>query len=269
RSATAGAEQALRLVRHEARQPFVRVGGGREPLVRFVLVRLQHDEHWLLRVNHHLIADAWSWTVYFRELALLYEAKRRGEAAPLPACESLQYGDYAAWQRRALDPAGPWYRATVDWWCDLLADTPPPRPLPFSRPNRLRRAAPAAGILVWGLEPALSQRLAQVARAHGVTYYMVRLAALSALLAAHAGQPALILGAYVTQRSRIALQNMCGYFAHLVPLRLPWDPTQPFHRWLTTVRTMVSDSQAHSAIPYEQLCEAVRQRSLAPPHIHA
>src|SRR5262249_6896002 len=134
------------------------------------------------------------------------------------------------------------------------------RPTRSDLPQRLCHAAPTDGILVWRLEPALSQRLAQVARTHGATYYVLRLAALSALLAAHAGQPAIVLGTYVTQRSRIELQNMCGYFANLVPLRLPWDPTLPFHRWLATVRTTVSDIQAHGALPYEQLCEAVRQR---------
>jgi non-ribosomal peptide synthetase component F len=122
---------------------------------------------------------------------------------------------------------------------------------------------------VWGLEPALSERLAQVARTHGATYYVVRLAVFSALLAAHPGQPAVVLGTYVAQRSRIELQNMCGSFAHLVPLRLPWDPTQPFHRWLATVRMLVGDIQAHGALPYEQLCEAMRQRGVTPPAIHA
>jgi hypothetical protein len=98
---------------------------------------------------------------------------------------------------------------------------------------------------------------------------MVRLAALSALLAAHAGQPAVVLGTYVTQRSRLEWQHMFGYFAQLVPLQLPWDPTQPFHRWLATVRTRVSAMQAHSGLPYEQVCEAVRQRGLTPPAIRA
>src|SRR5262249_29389820 len=186
-SASDAAEQAMHLLHTEARRPFALAGGGRELLLRFVLVRIRHDEHWLLRVNHHLIADGWSWTVYFRELAMLYEAKLRGEAAPLPAYEPLQYGDYAAWQRRALDPAGPRYRATVDWWSDLLANAPQPLPLPFSRPQRLCQAAPADGFFWWGLDPVLSQRLAQVARAHGVTYYTIRLAAFGALLAAHAG----------------------------------------------------------------------------------
>ena len=62
---------------------------------------------------------------------------------------------------------------------------------------------------------------------------------------------------------------MFGYFANLVPLQLPWDPTQPFHRWLATVRTLVGDMQAHSMMPYEQLCDAVRQRGVTPPAIHA
>ena len=133
-------------------------------MLRFTLARIREDEHWLQRVNHHIISDAWSWKVYFHELALVYEAKLRGEAPPLPEFEPLQYGDYAAWQRQALHPGGPAFQETVEWWSRRFSDPLRQRELPFRRFWRSRRASPADGLIWWGVDPAISRRLDQVGR---------------------------------------------------------------------------------------------------------
>ena len=177
-------DRATHFFREEARRPF---NLKQLPLLRFTLARIREDEHWLQRVNHHIISDAWSWKVYFHELALVYEAKLRGEAPPLPEFEPLQYGDYAAWQRQALHPGGPAFQETVEWWSRRFSDPLRQRELPFRRFWRSRRASPADGLIWWGVDPAISRRLDQVGREAGATYYLVRLAAFVALLAAKAG----------------------------------------------------------------------------------
>ena len=54
----------------------------RGPLLRFVIVRLRHNEYQLLRTSHHIIADNISWAMYFQQLAELYRARTRGEPPP-------------------------------------------------------------------------------------------------------------------------------------------------------------------------------------------
>ena len=39
------------------------------PLLQFSLIRLRDNEHWLLRVSHHILSDNVSWELYFSELA--------------------------------------------------------------------------------------------------------------------------------------------------------------------------------------------------------
>jgi hypothetical protein len=80
-----------------------------------MLVRIRENEHWLLRVSHHIISDAWSWKVYFRELALVYEAKWRDQAVPLPEFEPLQYCDYAAQQRHIIHQEETAYQEMLAW----------------------------------------------------------------------------------------------------------------------------------------------------------
>ena len=50
------------------------------PLTRFLLVRIRENEHWLLRICHHILWDAWSSKVLLKELAQLYGAKFDGVA---------------------------------------------------------------------------------------------------------------------------------------------------------------------------------------------
>jgi amino acid adenylation domain-containing protein len=228
------------------------------PLLRFALVRLRPDEHWLLRTNHHIISDAWSWTIYFRELAQVYEAKLAGSAPPLPEFEPLQYADYAVWQRALLRRDGPRYRQTLDWWRQFLAGAPRSLRLPGRRLWRARRVDPAAGQLAIALDPALLRAQAELERAENTTTYIIGLAAFSAVLARAANASDLVLGTHMTHRNRVETQNMFGFFANVVMLRLRCDPSLTFREWIRHVRRTAGEVQARSEIPYEPLCEELR-----------
>jgi len=70
-------------------------------LLRATLLRLSADEHMLLLTMHHIISDGWSLGVLVREVGALYRAFSEGLASPLPEL-SIQYADYALWQREQL-----------------------------------------------------------------------------------------------------------------------------------------------------------------------
>src|SRR4029078_6284854 len=85
----------------------------REPGFRVALARLASDDHVLLLLTHHIVSDAWSYGVLMSELNALYAAETRGVAhglAPL----TLQFGDFAAWQRATLQ--GERLEARVAYW---------------------------------------------------------------------------------------------------------------------------------------------------------
>ena len=71
------------------------------PLFRGRLIRIADDDHVLGLVMHHVVSDEWSAGVLHRELSVLYDAFRRGEPSPLPPL-TVQYADFAAWQREWL-----------------------------------------------------------------------------------------------------------------------------------------------------------------------
>ena len=81
-------KEALRLATAEARAPFDLARG---PLMRAGLVRLS-DEFILLLTLHHIVSDAWSMGVLFRELSQLYEAFRAGAALAPPSSADPVFG---------------------------------------------------------------------------------------------------------------------------------------------------------------------------------
>lgn len=235
------------------------------PLMIFCLARLGPEEHWLCRINHHILSDAWSWQVFFRELALVYEAKLRNVAPPLPDFEPLQYPDYAAWQRRVLNPGAPAYQEAVRWWAELWRDRPRPVRLPFQRLWQRRQAVASEGWIWWGIDREVSARLDQIGRCEGATFYVVRLAAFIASLARESGQPDLVVGSYMTNRHRLETQNMFGFFGNMAALRWRFEGAQTFRAWMAKVNRIVGDARARSFVPHEQLRSELRARGLKPP----
>ena len=97
----------------------------RGPLLRGALLRTGDAHHQLLLAFHHIVFDGWSVGVLESELTALYEAYTRDAAPTLPA-PTLQYADFAAWQREWL--TGPALESQLAYWTKQLEG-----PLPRSR----------------------------------------------------------------------------------------------------------------------------------------
>ncbi len=67
-----------------------------------------------------------------KELSTLYQAYRQGEPDPLPAL-SLQYADYAVWQRQWLQ--GDRQQQQLQYWVEQLRGAPELVSLPTDRPR--------------------------------------------------------------------------------------------------------------------------------------
>ncbi|MGP3070767.1 condensation domain-containing protein, partial [Serratia nevei] len=121
--------QARQLAQRLTEAPFDLTQG---PLVRAALIRLADEEHLFLLTCHHIVSDGWSTGILLRELGALYGAFRRSDVDPLPPL-TLQYPDYAAWQRRYLTPER--LAAQAQYWRETLSDAPALLTLPTDRPR--------------------------------------------------------------------------------------------------------------------------------------
>ena len=92
-------------------------------------------EHLLLVTLHHIAADAWSMTLLANEVAVFYQAEigRAGHTTDALPPLSVQYADFAHWQRQRLQ--GPVLDAHLTYWKQRLGVNPPVLKLPTDRPR--------------------------------------------------------------------------------------------------------------------------------------
>ncbi len=239
------------------------------PLQRFTLIKIKENEHWLLRLFHHILSDAQSRELYFEALAELYEALVRDAGPAVSNFEPLQYADYAYWQRQSFRAETQSYQNLLSWWKKALSDPLPAFDLSIRRTALAEDADWSEGIIDSKISVEASQRLIQIASQQNATHFQLGLAILLASLAARTGQRDLVVGTYVSNRKRLELQRMFGDFSNLVALRFFCDLEMTFREWAVAVRDKVNETVAYSELPYEELRRSFQCDGMSAPEIRA
>ena len=234
---------AQRRIKEEAQRPF---DLAQDPLLRCVLLRLGRRDHLLLLTMHHIITDGSSLDILFRELAAHYTSRRT------PGRRTIQYADFAVWQRKWFD--GEMLEAQLGYWKEQLAGAPLTLSLPTDRPRPPVQSYRGA-IRSLALDESTTASLRALARAEGVTLFMLLLAAFQALLQRYTGQEDFIVGSPVANRNRSELEEMIGLFANTLALRADLSGNPTFRALLQRVRETTLDAFAHQDLPFEKLIE--------------
>ncbi len=236
------AREAERIADEEARRPFDLARG---PLLRTLLIRLSAKEHRLLLLMHHIVSDDWSLTVMMRELAALYQG------LSLPPL-TVQYGDFAAWQRRWL--SGPVLERRLGWWRETLRPPLPVLELPTDRPRPAQRSFRGARLRTV-IPRDRVEALAAVGQRGEAWLFVSLLAAFDALLYRYTGSPDVLVGAPIANRNRVELEGLVGFFVNTLVLRGQVDGDKGFLDLLGRVRRMLLGAYEHQDLPFERLVE--------------
>ncbi|WP_354676164.1 amino acid adenylation domain-containing protein [Pseudomonas syringae] len=251
-------EPALqRIVREEAAQPFDLLD---DLPIRGRLLCLAEDRHVLLLTLHHIVADGWSLGVFTRELTALYRAFSEGLEDPL-APLSLQYADYALWQRNWLD--GERMSRQSDFWHQALTGAPALLTLPTDRPRPARQDYSGASVAV-RLDPRLCDDLKTCCQRHGVTPFMLFMGAWAVLLARLSGQSEVVIGMPVANRRHSEVEGLIGLFVNTLAVRIDTSAEPDVSTLLARIKSQVIQAQEHQDLPFEQVVERLKPpRSLA------
>lgn len=233
----------------------------RGPLIRTHLVRLAERSHLLLIAMPGIIEDGWSLGVLVNELATLYDAFSAGRASPL-APLSIQYADFADWQRRWRSCAD--IVAQLTYWEEQLHD-----PLPVMRLTKGRRKKKIDDFTTAWRPVAFPAKLSEAAKEfsqrEGVTLFMTLMAALKALLHRYTGASDLRVATDVANRNRPQTEGLIGPIANTVIVRtsLRGDPSA--REVLRRVRATTLGALANQDIPFEAVVDALeRDRATDP-----
>ncbi|GAX45461.1 amino acid adenylation [Tolypothrix sp. NIES-4075] len=251
------ADEIQQIVTKEIHQPFdLSVA----PLLRVILLRQEAESHLLVLTMHHIITDAWSMEVFFKELGFIYDAFIKKQPNPLPEL-AIQYADFATWQRQCFTQEV--QQKQLEYWKQQLADAPPLLKLPTDYPRPAVQTF-SGSTSRFQLEKDLTSQLVTLSQKSGVTLFMTLLAAYTVLLHRYSSQDDICIGSPFANRDRQELESLIGFFANTLVLRTNLAGNPSFHELIGRIREITMEAYTHQDLPFEMLVEALQpQRDLS------
>jgi amino acid adenylation domain-containing protein len=239
----------LQLALEESATPFLDLST--PPLLRVTLVTLGHKEYALLITMHHIVTDGWSLNVLTRDLSHFYRVRSGAQPKPLPAL-SIQYADFAGWQRETL--RGETLENQLQYWRSHLKGAPPMLSLPTDH------ARPAiqqfrGKTYRFDLSRPTRDALNALALEENATLFMALLSGFAVVLSRHSGQQDLVIGSPIANRQHSDLSELLGFFVNTLALRLDLSGQPTFRDLLRRTRRVALDAYAHQDLPFERLVD--------------
>ncbi|GAA5133568.1 hypothetical protein GCM10023320_59940 [Pseudonocardia adelaidensis] len=202
------------------------------PLLRYTLVTLADDRHRLVQTMHHLLADGWSYPLMFDDVMAAYRQLVRTRRADLPV-PAVTFADHVA-RLAARDPA-----ASREVWVEALAGVDGPTKL-IDAPRGADVSSHAD--VQHELSAQVSARLADRARAAGVTLSTVLHGAWGLVLGRTLGRERVVFGSTVSGRAENAagVEEIVGPMINTLPVPMEWAAADP----LDAVFARLQDQQS-------------------------
>jgi amino acid adenylation domain-containing protein/FkbM family methyltransferase len=230
------------------------------PLIRVCLVRVSIDEHCLVIVMHHLISDGWSLGVLLQELKAVYAAYSSGKPSPLTE-PSLQFADYALWQRQWLEQDV--LARQLTYWRRQLSGMPSALQLPTDRPRPDTPSFNGASESFM-ISRVCTTALRDLSHRSGATLYMALLAGIQVVLSHWSGQRDVVMGSPIAGRTHSETEGLIGFFVNTLVLRTDVSGDPSFAELLKRVRAVTLGAYAHQNLPFEKIvAELQPQRDLS------
>lgn len=210
------------------------------PLMRLVSLRTP-KRHALVFDFHHAICDQISLRLIFEDFSSLY----RGEELP-PLV--IDYKDCAAWlhERLATDSL---QRHEAFWRDEMKGDIPL-----LSLPLKGKRGTSRiGGVCNCRIENGNLKPIRRYIQENKTTLFSVLLGAFGIVLARQALQEEVVIGAPVSGRTQVAMQQVVGAFINTLPFRCRLDEEGSLRHYLESVNETVMRALSHQDYPYERI----------------
>lgn len=224
-----------------------------DSLVRLCLVRLGDQDHAVILVFSHLVADAHTLQLFARELEEVYAGRLTAAASP----PKWQYWDYVAWQEQQSEHID----ARLQHQLSALSGRLPVLRLVTDHP-RPRLSSLDGGTHPFAIDTSLLNHLRAAARRQNCSLFVFMLAVFILLLRRYSGQDDIIVGCPTAGRPTSNLRAVLGPCANIAVLRASIDLTAPFAALLAQLRRTTTDT-LENEVPFEFLVQALRPERVA------
>lgn len=211
------------------------------PLLR-AAVWERPDGRWVLFIDvHHIIGDGMSTPLVLAALEKYYQGAEQTIA-------ELGYHDYAYAMMKAKEED----TADQEYWKEHLEPLPDPLMLPTDYP-RNKQFDFKGGSYHYVLSTEAYRSSKVLCENTGISPYMLFLGAYGILLSAVSGKQEMLIGTPVSGRVSRQLQQLCGPFINMMPLRIQVDKEQEIVSYLQDIRREVTEMMEHLNCSLEEM----------------
>ncbi|WP_268891572.1 amino acid adenylation domain-containing protein [Lentzea tibetensis] len=209
------------------------------PLVRALLVRVDHARHRLYLDVHHVVFDGVSLGILVSQLTDLLAGVRIGTPR-------WRYADASQWCADRI--ADGTFAADGRYWLETLAD-PPRLDLPTDHPRpEVRRTAGATV-----RRKCSNEQVRRIAQRAGTTDFVALLSAYSAVLMRLSGQRDIVVGSPTSGRVHPDFDGVVGMFVNTAALRIGIDEQASLTDLVHATKQRHAEALEHQAFPFDDV----------------
>ena len=222
----------------------------KDHMLRAHLIRINEDEHRLIVTIHQVALGNWSLFVLTKEYFAYYHAIISGTALKLPAI-TIQYADYAVWQRNFLK--GEILDQKLAYWKNKLSGlTQLVLPADHNRPVM---QTTKAGKCTFSIDKNLFDKLNVLSKEYNKPLSTTLFAIFNILLNRYSDQEDICVGTHIHPRKEQHSKSIYGSFIHLVPVRTQLDTTSSFTELLSDISATFEELTDYQEVPFEKIIE--------------
>jgi amino acid adenylation domain-containing protein/non-ribosomal peptide synthase protein (TIGR01720 family) len=216
----------------------------RAPLMRLVLVQFAEDDYRLVWSYHHLVLEAWSRALIYKEVLAVYQALAEEREPGFERAPS--YREYIAWLRQQdLTEA-------ETFWRGALAGFNEPSPLTLdAEPPESTEDSRLSNISEWTLPADTTATLHALARRQHLTLNTLVQGAWAILLSRYTGDEDIVFGMVVAGRpvEVAAVESIVGLFINTLPVRVSVSADESLLPWLAALQAWQGEARQYEYSP--------------------
>jgi amino acid adenylation domain-containing protein len=219
------------------------------PPIDAALIRTDANEHTLRLSVHRILCDGLSTRLFLSEIGALYANSFGSTLYPL-LDTTIQYADYAAWERSCFTPER--VSSQVEFFYRELKEADGTFLLPSDHPRPERRQRRGAR-LQFEFPADIRDAVNVMATQERASAYMVLLAAFASALARYARQTSVVIGSPVSRRTQSVTEQMIGPFMNTLPLKIDVPHRSTMPERIQHVKAVLLAALAHQDGPFHHV----------------
>src|SRR3989339_626479 len=226
----------------------------KDSLIRVTIVKRskknkKEDKNILIITLHHIISDAQSLEIFYRELIIVYNAYLNNRRIYLPGLK-IQYKDYAAWEQSRSNKTR--LLKQEKYWLKLLSGELPILDLPtdYLRSPIQSYSCETEKMV---LSKDITKKIKKLAKQRNNTLFILLFTVYNIFLYKISNQDKFIVGTPITNRNHLEIQDVMGVFINNLSIKNDLSNNPKFFDLLQRTKENIVSAAHNGEYPFDNL----------------